>query len=460
MAKNSSRFVCNDCGWETVKWVGRCGGCGAWASLEEEKTVPTSARAPVALAPHTPAQPITDIPAVASKRTGTDVAELDRVLGGGLVPGAVVLLAGEPGVGKSTLVLDMAGRAARRARDAGENPVLYVTGEESASQVRLRAERIGAMDTHLHLASESDLATIIGHIHQSVPSLLIIDSVQTIASSEVDGSAGGVAQVKAVSSALVSIAKSRNIPTVLVGHVNKEGSIAGPRVLEHLVDVVLYFEGERHSPLRLVRAVKNRYGATDEVGCFELNDSGIEGLPDPSGLFLSARNRTVAGTCVTVTMEGRRPLLVEVQALVAPACSRPARTVSGIDYSRTHMAIAVLQSRLGLELDKRDVFVSTIGGAKASEPATDAAIALALTSAYMDLPISGGVVCLGEVSLTGELRPITGLQQRLNEAARLGFNIAIIPASSGTASTPKGLEVRECSDIVQAIRSVLPIPQP
>ncbi|MBR6458734.1 MAG: DNA repair protein RadA, partial [Actinomycetaceae bacterium] len=329
MAKNSPRFVCNECGWATVKWVGRCGGCGSWASLEEEKAAPASA--PAALAPSSPAQPITDVPATAAERQATCVDEFDRVLGGGLVPGAVILLAGEPGVGKSTLVLDVAGRAARRAQETGENPVLYVTGEESASQVRLRAERIGAMDSHLHLASESDVATIIGHAHQMMPSLLIVDSVQTIASTEVDGSAGGVSQVKAVSSALVSVAKSLNIPTVLVGHVNKEGTLAGPRVLEHLVDVVLYFEGERHSPLRMVRSVKNRYGATDEVGCFEMSDSGIKGLPDPSGLFLSARNSTVAGTCVTVTMEGLRPIPVEVQALTAPACSRPARTVSGID---------------------------------------------------------------------------------------------------------------------------------
>ena len=456
MAKNSPRFVCSECGWTTVKWVGRCGGCGSWASLEEEKAAPASV--PAALAPSSPAQPITDVPATAAERQATGVDEFDRVLGGGLVPGAVILLAGEPGVGKSTLVLDVAGRAARRAQETGENPVLYVTGEESASQVRLRAERIGAMDSHLHLASESDVATIIGHIHQLMPSLIIVDSVQTIASTEVDGSAGGVSQVKAVSSALVSVAKSLNIPTVLVGHVNKEGTLAGPRVLEHLVDVVLYFEGERHSPLRLIRSVKNRYGATDEVGCFQMSDSGIEGLPDPSGLFLSARNRTVAGTCVTITMEGLRPIPVEVQALAAPACSRPARTVSGVDYSRTQMAIAVLQSRLGLELDKRDVFVSTIGGAKASEPAADAAIALALTSAYMDLPIAGGVVCLGEVSLTGELRPVTGLQQRLNEAARLGFSIAIVPASAGSLKAPHGIELRECSDIVQAIRSVLPLP--
>lgn len=456
MAKTPpSTYTCTECGWSATKWVGRCSGCGAWGSLELAGA-PTS-QAPAALAPTSPAQPITEVPAVASRKRATGVAELDRVLGGGLVPGAVVLLAGEPGVGKSTLLLDVAARAAARAEAEGEAPVLYVTGEESASQVRLRAERIGALHPHLHLAAESDLAKILGHVRQTQPSVLIVDSIQTIASAEVEGTIGGVAQVKAVSSALVATAKSLNLPTLVVGHVNKEGSIAGPRVLEHLVDVVLHFEGDRHSRLRLVRAVKNRYGATDEVGCFELLDSGIEGLADPSGLFLSARNLTVPGTCVTVTLEGRRPMPVEVQGLVVASSARPSRTVSGVDYSRTQMAVAVLQSRMGFELDRRDVFVSTVGGAKASEPAADGAIALALASAYLDLPLAPGVICVGEVSLTGELRPITGLQQRLNEAARLGFTIAIVPPRSEKVSMPQGLAVRECADIVEAIRSVLPV---
>ena len=456
MAKTPpTTYVCTECGWSATKWVGRCAGCGAWGTLEVADA--PSPQAPAALAPSSPALPITEVTTVASRKQATGVDELDRVLGGGLVPGAVILLAGEPGVGKSTLLLDVAARAAERAQADGAAPVLYVTGEESASQVRLRAERIGAMHPHLHLAAESDLAKILGHVTQTRPSVLIVDSIQTIASAEVDGSVGGVAQVKAVSSALVSTAKSLNLPTLVVGHVNKEGSIAGPRVLEHLVDVVLQFEGDRHSRLRMVRAVKNRYGATDEVGCFELMDAGIRGLADPSGLFLSARNLTVPGTCVTITLEGRRPMPVEVQGLVVPSSSRPSRTVSGVDYSRTQMTVAVLQSRLGFDLDKRDVFVATVGGAKASEPSADGSIALALASAYLDLPLAPGVVCLGEVSLTGELRPITGLQQRLNEAARLGFTIAITPPRSEQVAAPRGLEVRECQDIVEAMRSVLPI---
>ena len=457
MAKNSATsFTCTDCGWPTTKWLGRCTQCGQWGTLEES-SVNSSPHNPTALAPTTPAQPITEVTTVASQKYPTDVSELDRVLGGGLVPGAVILLAGEPGVGKSTLLLDVAARAARHAEESGHAPVLYVTGEESASQVRLRAERIGALHPHLHLAAESDLSHILGHISQLHPSLLIVESIQTISSAEAEGSPGGVAQVKAVSSALVSTAKTYNIPTIVVGHVNKEGSIAGPRVLEHLVDVVLHFEGERHSRLRMVRSVKNRYGATDEVGCFELTESGIESLADPSGLFLSARNRTVPGTCVTITQEGRRPIHVEVQALIVPASSRPTRTVSGVDYSRTQIALAVLQSRFGFDLDHKDVFVSTVGGARASEPAADGAIALALASAYMDLPLAPALACLGEVSLTGELRPVTNLQQRLNEAARLGFTLAITPPYSSDIKVPKGLKIYQCTDIVEALQSVLPI---
>ena len=383
-----------------------------------------------ALAPSSPAQPITEVSQSASVKTPTGVGELDRVLGGGIVPGVVILLAGEPGVGKSTLLLDVAAKAAAEAQRGGRGPVLYVTGEESAAQVRSRAERIGALHPHLLLAAEPDLAKILGHASQARPSLLVVDSVQTIVDPQVDGSAGGVSQVKSVTATLVNQAKASELPTILVGHVTKDGSIAGPRVLEHLVDVVCQFEGDRHSRLRMVRAVKNRYGATDEVGCFELVDSGINELPDPSGLFLSARNTTVPGTCVTVTLEGRRPMPVEIQALSVVAAGPPRRTTTGVDNPRVAMMLAVLQSRLGIEFEKRDVFVATVGGARAAEPATDAAIALALASAAADLPLAPGVIAVGEVSLTGELRPVTGLQRRLNEAARLGFTVALVPHSA------------------------------
>ena len=448
-------FTCSECGWTAPKWVGRCAQCGAWGTVEELGG--EAAASPQAVAPASPATPITEVASAASAKRATGVDEFDRVLGGGLVPGAVVLLAGEPGVGKSTLLLDVAARAADVAEGSGRPPVLYVTGEESASQVRLRAERIGALHPHLYLAAESDLGKVLGHVKGARPSLLVVDSVQTIADPRVDGSAGGVAQVRAVTSALVSAAKSRGLPVLLVGHVTKDGSIAGPRVLEHLVDVVCQFEGDRHSPLRMVRAVKNRYGPTEEVGCFELGEGGIAGLADPSGLFLSARNRTVPGTCVTMVLEGRRPIPVEVQALVVASSSSPRRTTSGLDSSRVAMTVAVLQSRLGFELDRADVFASTVGGARAAEPAADAAIALALASAQLDLPLAPGVVAVGEVSLTGELRPATGLQQRLAEAARLGFTTAVIPRMSADVRLPEGLAVRPCSDVEEAMRTVLPV---
>lgn len=461
MAKTPAiTYTCSECGWTTHKWVGRCAQCGEWGSLDEE----CAGRTPQALAPSSPAQPITSVSAEASVKQPTGVSELDRVLGGGLVPGAVILMAGEPGVGKSTLLLDVAARAAAEAHNQDKAPVLYITGEESASQVRLRAERIGAMNPHLLLAAESDVSRIIGHVKQAKPSLLVIDSVQTVADAGVEGAAGGVAQVRACSAAFVTLAKENSLPILLVGHVTKDGSIAGPRVLEHVVDVVCQFEGDRHSPLRMVRAVKNRYGPTDEVGCFELLEDGIFGLSDPSGLFLSARNRTVSGTCATMTLEGRRPMPVEVQGLVVPSAGPPRRTTSGVDSPRVAMMVAVLQSRLGFELDRRDIFASTVGGAKANEPAADAAIALALASAYLDLPLAPGVIAIGEVSLTGELRPVSGLAHRLSEAARLGFTVALVPPNDGEraagAKLPKGIQARPCSDIVDAMRSVLPLDKP
>ncbi|WP_216386965.1 DNA repair protein RadA [Arcanobacterium phocae] len=455
MAKTKASFVCTECGWTTSKWVGRCGECQQWGTVVEHGTG-SIARTVTPLTPHSPAQPITDVSSQASVKSPTGVSELDRVLGGGIVPGVVILLAGEPGVGKSTLLLDVAAKAAAESAAAGKNPVLYVTGEESASQVRSRAERIGALHPHLLLTAEADLARVLGHVESSRPSLLIVDSVQTIADPDVEGAAGGVAQVRAVTAALVNRAKSSDLPVIVVGHVTKEGSIAGPRVLEHLVDVVCQFEGDKHSRLRMVRAVKNRYGATDEVGCFELIDSGIRGLADPSGLFLSARNLTVPGTCVTITLEGRRPMPVEVQALRVPAGGPPRRTTSGVDSSRVAMMIAVLQSRLGIAYDRSDVFVSTVGGAKATEPSVDIATALALASAAADLPLAPGVVALGEVSLTGELRSVVGLQQRVNEAARLGFKVVLIPESSDRIVAPQSLDVRRVADVQSAVQSVLP----
>src|SRR5690348_17005659 len=445
----TSGFRCSECGWTTVKWVGLCGECQAWGSVSElgAVTVRTTSAARV----ERPAVPIGQIDARRAEARSTGVSEFDRVLGGGLVPGAVVLVAGEPGIGKSTLLLDVAARAARQGDG---RTVLYITGEESAAQVRMRAERIEAMAASLFLASETDLATVLGQIEAVQPDLLVIDSVQTIASGEVEGAAGNVSQVREVAASLIAVAKSRGIATLLVGHVTKDGSIAGPRVLEHLVDVVVQFEGDRHSRLRLVRAVKNRYGPTDEVGCFDLSDVGIVGLPDPSGLFLSNRSLVVPGTCVTVTLEGRRPLVTEVQALLAPSViPSPRRTTSGLDGSRVAMILAVLDRRADVPVRQADCYVSTVGGVRLTEPAADLAVALSMASSVADRALPRGTIALGEVGLAGEIRPVTGVPRRLAEAARLGFARAVVPGGSlGGGPTPEGMQVVEVTDIRSAVR--------
>ena len=443
---------CSECGWSSVKWVGRCGECQAWGTVSEVGAV--KVRTSAAIVVGRPAVRIGEVDARRAQARSTGVSELDRVLGGGLVRGAVALVAGEPGVGKSTLLLDVAAKAARQGQT-----VLYVSGEESAAQIRMRAERIEAMAESLFLAAETDLATVLGQIHQTRPDLVIIDSVQTIASGEVEGAAGNVSQIREVAASLIQVAKTRGISIVLVGHVTKDGSIAGPRVLEHLVDVVIQFEGERHSRLRLVRAVKNRYGPTDEVGCFDLSDVGIIGLPDPSGLFLSSRDMMVPGTCVTVALEGRRPLVTEVQALLAATTApSPRRTTSGLDSSRVAMILAVLDKRAHVPVRQADCYVSTVGGVKVSEPASDLAIALAMASSVSDRALPPGVVAMGEVGLAGEIRAVTGIPRRLAEAARLGFRHAVVPTGSmGSDPVPAGMEVFEVHDIRQAVSLVVPV---
>src|SRR4051794_35385031 len=355
-------FRCAECGWLSAKWVGRCGECQAWGTVADTTApaVRTTRAGPVTSA----ARPIGEVDVESARALPTGVEELDRVLGGGMVPGAVILMAGEPGVGKSTLLLDVAARFAERAR------ALYVTGEESTAQVRLRADRIGALRADLFLAAETDLAAVLGHVDAVKPDLLVVDSVQTIASAEVDGSPGNVSQVREVAAALIRVAKERGIATVLVGHVTKDGSIAGPRLLEHVVDVVLHFEGDRHSRLRMVRGVKNRYGPADEVGCFELHDGGIRGLVDPSGLFTSRQPQPVPGTCLPVVVEGRRPLLAEGRSLVAKSnLPQPRRAVSGLDSGRVAMVLAVVSRRCGVPLGESDVFAATVGGMRVTEPA-------------------------------------------------------------------------------------------
>ena len=427
----ATAFQCAACGWRTTKWAGRCGDCEAWGTVIEgpgEDLGRATSRAQLrASQPANAAVPIARVDAAAAKARPTGLSELDRVLGGGLVPGAVVLLAGEPGVGKSTLLLEAGARAAASGR------VLYVTGEESVAQVRLRADRVGAIADGLYLAAETDFGALLGHVQVVDPVLLLVDSIQTISASGLDGVPGGVTQVREITAALTALAKQRTLTTVLVGHVTKDGSVAGPRTLEHLVDVVLHFDGDSRGQLRMVRALKNRFGPTDEFGCFELGELGLTGLPDPSGLFLSERHESVPGTCVTVTLEGRRPLLAEVQTLVCDAVGDlpPRRVVSGLDSARVGMMLAVLQRRAGLSISRRDVFAATVGGVRLTEPSVDLAVGLAVASAVADLSVPPDLVAIGEVGLAGEIRRVTGIQRRIAEAERMGFRRAIIPAGSG-----------------------------
>lgn len=449
-------YRCTECGWATAKWVGRCGECQSWGTVEEinaAKVRTTPARVVDSLA-----QPIAEVDATQAAFVPTGVSELDRVLGGGLVPGAVILLAGEPGVGKSTLLIDAAARVARGASPRPSRKVLYVTGEESAAQVKLRADRVGALADSLYLTAETDLATALGQVEALAPEVLVVDSVQTLSSAEVDGSAGGVTQVREVAGSLITAAKSRGITVLLVGHVTKEGTIAGPRLLEHLVDVVCQFEGDKHSSIRLLRAVKNRYGPTDEVGCFELQEAGIRSVEDPSGLFVSRTSQPVSGTCLTVTMEGRRPLLAEVQALLDQSqASQPRRATAGLDSSRVAMLLAVLQRRAGLSLSTMDAYVSTVGGVRLGEPAADLAVALALASAAQDKPLPQRLVCFGEVGLAGEVRPVPGIGRRIHEVSRLGFTHAVVPASpQGPGQVPDGFRVKEVTALGEALELFFP----
>ncbi|MBP1326020.1 DNA repair protein RadA/Sms [Leucobacter exalbidus] len=440
MAKTTNAYACSECGWQAAKWVGRCGECQKWGTVEERaRRGATLARTVAGAAPREEkrARPITELSGNVAHHRSTGVLELDRVLGGGIVPGAAILLSGEPGVGKSTLLLSVA------AHVAGQGArVLYASGEESTGQIRLRAERTGALHDSLFLASETDLATVLGHIDQVQPDFIVVDSVQTLASDQIDGSAGGPSQVREVAAALIRVAKERGIPVVLVGHVTKDGSIAGPRLLEHLVDVVCHFEGDRNTALRFLRSLKNRYGPTDEVGCFEMTGGGISEVPDPSGLFLSRGAAPVSGTCATVMIEGRRALPVEVQALVArSATPNPRRVTNGVDPSRVAMILAVIERRHGVTLHDQDVYVSTVGGVKLTEPAADLPIALAIMSAIQDLALPHTVAAFGELSLAGEVRPVIGDQQRHREAARLGYIHVIAGGTEtlGQASQAAGL---------------------
>jgi DNA repair protein RadA/Sms len=426
-------FRCTECGWTSPKWVGRCGECQAWGTVAEVVgAAPSSGlRAKTSgVSPTRAARPVSEIAEEHVVRATTGLGEFDRVIGGGLVPGQVVLVAGEPGVGKSTLLLEVGHRYAESSTD---RTVLYVSGEESVEQIGVRARRIGADSQRLLLADENDLATLLGHIEEHDPALVVVDSVQTIASADVEGRAGGMTQVVEVTQVLSRVAKSRRMPLLVIGQSTKDSSIAGPRALEHLVDTVLTFEGDRHTALRLLRAVKNRYGPADEIVCFEQADDGLREVVDPSDLFREQRDRPVPGTCVTVTMEGRRPMLAEVQSLVtSQVMPSPRRGVTGLDGARVAMLVAVTERSSRRRLSDRDVFVATVGGAKITDPAADLAICMAIASAALERPVAPDVLALGEVALSGDVRPVAFLAQRVAEATRMGYRRILVPRGSAS----------------------------
>lgn len=460
MAK--SEFQCGECGNRTPKWLGKCPACEQFGTLTE--VVPadrpkagSKTRGP-ASSPNRAARRVVDLRSSEHSRQTTGIGEFDRVLGGGLVPGQVVLVAGEPGVGKSTLLLDAGHRFA-----AATGTVLYVSGEESAEQIGLRARRIGAMHERLLIADETELEQVLAHVQAVQPGLLVIDSVQTLATAAIDSRAGGVAQVHEVTQVITQWAKSRNLPTLLVGQSTRENSVAGPRALEHLVDTVVTFEGDRSSSLRMLRSVKNRFGPTDEVACFEHDEDGLREVADPSHLFRKVREQPVAGSCLTVTLEGRRPLIAEIQALVAnTAAPAPRRSATGLELNRSTMLVTVTEKAGGLSLGNKDVYCATVGGAKVSDPGADLALCLAVASARMDTPLWEDTVAIGEVTLSGDLRVVPGLAKRIAEAGRLGFRRVIIPADAGESPevvrAAQGLHVQPIHRLCDALGAIRQTP--
>ncbi len=432
--KQKTMYVCTECGGQFPKWSGRCPQCGEWNTLNEEVTMATRGGAVKGGAEICR---IDTIDTQAETRYPTGMKELDRVLGGGIVPGGMMLIGGDPGIGKSTLLLQICGHLSQNYR------VLYASGEESARQIKLRAERLGVDNGELLLLCETDMDVILNAMSTQKPDIVIVDSIQTVSLSEVASSPGSVTQVRECTGALMRVAKREDIPVFIVGHVNKDGAIAGPKVMEHIVDCVLYFEGDPHNNYRMLRCAKNRYGSTNEIGVFEMRDKGLYEVENPSLMLLSGRPKNVSGTCVACTMEGSRPLLAEVQGLVSPTgFGNPRRMATGFDNNRLALLLAVLEKRCGFFFSNLDTYLNVVGGLRLDEPAADLPVALALISSLKDKPMDEGVVAFGEVGLAGELRSVSGAEQRIAEAARLGFTRVIVPAHTlKTLSAQQSIEV-------------------
>ncbi|MDO5123476.1 MAG: DNA repair protein RadA [Eubacteriales bacterium] len=453
MAKIKNVYICSECGYESPKWYGKCPSCGEWNTMNEEvvnKAAGSTSFTKTA-AVYTKPQSITEISTQDEHRYITDISELDRVLGGGIVKGSLILLGGDPGIGKSTILLQICRNLCKNLK------ILYVSGEESKRQLKLRAARLDAESDNLLVLTETDVQVIAEVIRTDKPDLVMIDSIQTMSISELNSSPGSVTQVRECTNFLMRVAKGLDIPMFVVGHVNKEGSIAGPKVLEHIVDAVLYFEGDKQMSYRILRAVKNRFGSTNEIGVFQMTEQGLEVVENPSMMLLSGRPKNVSGTCVACTMEGTRPILAEVQGLAsATAFGNPRRMSTGFDYSRMALLVAVLEKRAGYYFSNSDVYVNVIGGLRLDEPATDLAVAMALVSSLKDIPIAEDAIAFGEIGLAGEIRSVSHAQERVNEAARLGFSRIVIPFHNlKRISAPNGVSLVGVKNVREAFEALV-----
>lgn len=451
-SKNKTVYVCGECGFESAKWTGQCGGCGAWNTMSEVLSAPTKKAVVTGTANTTATTPLSRINASEEVRFQTGIGELDRVLGGGIVEGSVVLLSGEPGIGKSTILLQMCRVLQNKLH------ILYVSGEESAVQIKLRADRVGISGDNISVMAETDVQAVCHYIASAKPDLVLVDSIQTMQVSELSSSAGSIVQVRESTNLLLRTAKELGIPTFIVGHVNKGGDIAGPKVMEHIVDTVLYFEGERNQAYRILRAVKNRFGSTNEIGVFEMSEQGLQEVENPSAMMLSGRMSQVSGGCITCVMEGTRPILAEVQGLVTTTgFGNPRRMSTGFDYNRLNLLLAVLEKRIGLYFSNLDTYLNIVGGLRLEEPAADLAVCMSLVSGLRDVPLEENMIAFGEVGLSGELRSVPRVKYRIREAARLGFTKCVLPKSclrqlNGQNEGMELIAVRSLNEAVELIR--------